>query len=171
MLKKNIFSVGEVADATQIKRYKVSTFVQFLLRKGALKIVRAKAPYLYAVKNDEVLQFGKGQRRGSGITHHRKVNKPRRRMWNTMRVLRKFSRIDLMMAAEVASSTVSSFTQRLEKAGYIRKICLEGNKKGECAMYLLVRNTGPDSPVDRGKQGMWDVNEQKIYPFKESANE
>lgn len=172
MVSKRFFTVSQVAELAVVPKQTVSTFVQFLLRQERVKTLRATRPYRFKVTNAEGLSFGQGQRAGKGVRRHRKANKPRQQMWNTMRVLRKFSVMDLMMAAEVKRVAAHGYISLLLKAGYVRKLCAGGNRKGERAMYLMLRNTGPKSPTEkRGEGGMWDVNEQQLYPFKEKAND
>lgn len=172
MITRTTFTVGEVASAVGIERNKVSTFVQFLLKKNRLATVKSQRPYKFKVLDNTPLAFGKGQRAGEGIKSHRKGNKPRQRMWNTMRVMRVFTVLDLMMAAEVQRNTAHTYLMRLKRAGYVRVTKPGGNRHGERAIYLLVRNSGPKSPIDKGEGGMWDINDQQLHLFhKEAADE
>lgn len=172
MVRLEAFTVEQVAAEAGVAKKEVSTFVQFLRRHNRVVTVRAKRPYRFKVTQTEGLTFGKGQRPGGGVRRHRKGNKPRQKMWNTMRVMRKFSVMDLMMAAEVGRVCAHGYASLLVKAGYLRELSPGGNRKGAQAVYLLLRYTGPKSPVEKRAQGgMWDVNEQQLYPFEEAADE
>ena len=167
MLEKKSFSVREVYKACSMSQGQVSSFVQQLLRKECIrkvKITKNSRDTRYEIVNGNKPSFLKGLTNSSA----RVPSVTRQRMWNSIRVLRKFDIPDVMMAAEVKRNTVSRFFVELSKAGYIRKIHPRGAKQGDRSVFILCRNTGPIAPIARKKLGMWDENEQKLYEAKES---
>jgi len=82
----------------------------------------------------------------------------RQRMWQSMRVLRKFTAAEIVATAEVGASNASKYIRSLVRTGYLRVVTpkQEGVTGGHAA-YLLVRNSGPYAPRI-GKQDVLDPN-------------
>lgn len=78
----------------------------------------------------------------------------RRRMWQSMRILKAFSRDEVACTAEASVNTVRVYLSSLVKAGFLRQ---RGDK------FQLVRNTGPRPPVPNykgsGKKGLHGVTD------------
>lgn len=73
--------------------------------------------------------------------------KGRPRMWQSMRVLRRFSTADLMASAEVGRDAAAKYVRFLAHAGYLRVVqAKQSGLTGGHAVYALVRDTGPFAP-------------------------
>jgi len=75
-------------------------------------------------------------------------NTCRRRMWQSMRILRRFQLPDLCRTAEAKYCNARKFVQALETHGYVAR-CGSYVKgiRGVYQTFRLVRDIGPDYPV------------------------
>ncbi|HYW03586.1 MAG TPA: hypothetical protein VFA86_06540 [Gammaproteobacteria bacterium] len=87
----------------------------------------------------------------------------RSRIWQSMRVLRRFDVPQLMATAEASRNNVGRFVLGLRRAGVIRVVRQHCNgHAGDCAVYQLVRNLGPHAPRVRIDGTCWDPNGQRF---------
>lgn len=99
----------------------------------------------------------------SGRTGMRKrtplgADQARSRMWQSMRVLRRFSSADMQATAEVSPNHSQKYLRGLLDAGYLRLLQpRQSGYTGGHAVYQLIRDTGPHAPRI-GKQGLRDPN-------------
>lgn len=84
----------------------------------------------------------------------------RQRMWQSMRVLRRFSAADLVSTAEVGLAHAQKYCRMLVAAGYLRIVQpkREGVAGGH-AIFALLRDTGPHAPR-MTNEGVRDPNTQ-----------
>lgn len=73
-----------------------------------------------------------------------------------MRILRLFTRQDLIATAEATQSSVYELTLALTKAGILRK---------HCDQYQMIRNLGPYVPSIRADGSLFDHNSKTIIPI------
>jgi hypothetical protein len=68
------------------------------------------------------------------------------------------------MAAETTPSNVRFYLRALQAAGFVKKTreCQSG-KAGSYDTWGLIRNTGPDAPIWRKDQTVYDPNTKLIY--------
>jgi len=94
------------------------------------------------------------------------------KMWNTMKISRSFSKLELVMTTNATPRTVEGYIHQLVKAGYLKVLAAAAPHKGIASKYLLTRDTGRHAPIVR-KTGCFDQNQQRFYPFlvKEGADE
>lgn len=73
----------------------------------------------------------------------------RQKMWQSMRIMKRFSRVDIMRTVPGATVTnINKFFARLEVCGYIGKIgSYVSGRAGEYQAYALLKDTGPVMPV------------------------
>lgn len=88
----------------------------------------------------------------------------RARMWQSMRVLRRFTVADIVAAGEVGESAATKYVRFLRQAGYLRvaQAKREGVTGGH-AVYVLVRDTGPHAPRI-GNRAVRDPNVEPTAP-------
>lgn len=88
----------------------------------------------------------------------------RARMWQSMRMLRRFTVADIVAAGEVGESAASKYVRFLREAGYLRvaQPKREGITGGH-AVYALVRDTGPHAPRV-GNRAVRDPNIEPTEP-------
>lgn len=82
----------------------------------------------------------------------------RQRMWQSMRVLKRFSVADLVATAETPANSANHYVRALRRAGYLR--CVQPVQSGRTAghaRYQLMRDTGPCAPRI-GKDAVRDPN-------------
>lgn len=83
----------------------------------------------------------------------------RSRMWQSMRVMRRFSVRDLIAVAEASDSHVRRYVRELRRAGYVRPVHITNFTALNDTIYLLIRNTGPQAPrIRRHSNVVWDPN-------------
>lgn len=92
--------------------------------------------------------------------------KGRSRMWQSMRILRRFTSADLQAAAETSAENCSDYLHGLLDAGYLRIVkSFRRGYVGGHAVYQLIKDTGPYAPR-LGKQALRDPN---IEPTEREA--
>lgn len=82
------------------------------------------------------------------------------RVWQSMRVMRRFTTADLQTTAEAGETAVLKFTRALHQAGFLRldKPIVSG-RPGSRNVWLLVRDSGPLPPIRREDgSGVYDPN-------------
>ncbi|MGD9862566.1 MAG: hypothetical protein AB7S99_05070 [Pseudodonghicola sp.] len=94
-------------------------------------------------------------------------------IWRSMRMLRKFSTVDVALhsstpATQVTESTVKSYCSMLLATGYLRVLQKADPVKGRKAIYQLVRNTGPKPPMIQRVKQVYDPNTGTVYRRGES---
>lgn len=69
------------------------------------------------------------------------------KMWRTMRVMRRFTRADLVQLTGAKEANVKYYTQMLKKVGYVRV-----SRVGNVATWILIKDPGPQRPrIGKGK--------------------
>jgi hypothetical protein len=96
---------------------------------------------------------------------HQLTRKPkaRDRAWQSMRILRQFTVIDLMATAEMTHANASAYIRALARSGYLRVAQPAKSVLGGQAVYQLVRDTGPYAPRLQTDGRTYDVNTHQIY--------
>ena len=76
-------------------------------------------------------------------------NSMRHKIWQSMRVLRRFTGPDLCRTSGAKNNNVMKFTRALEEHGYVAAFggYVGGGRAGEYKGWRLVRDVGPDYPV------------------------
>ena len=84
-----------------------------------------------------------------GMTVHKpRRTAVRRKVWQSMRILRRFTIPDLCRTSGASSSNIRKFIRRLAEHGYVA--IQEPNVSGRTGSYhgwRLVKDTGPDYPM------------------------
>lgn len=88
----------------------------------------------------------------------------RDRAWQSMRILRRFTLPDLCATAEIGLENAKKYMGGLWRAGYLRRIqeCRSGHKGGH-AVWMLVRDTGPQAPRLQRDGGTYDPNLHQVF--------
>jgi len=95
-----------------------------------------------------------GMRKRAPLT----ASQSRTRMWQSMRVLRRFSSADLQATAEVSVSHSQKYILALLRGGYLRMLqARQSGVVGGHAVYHIIRDTGPYAPRI-GKKCIRDPN-------------
>lgn len=96
-----------------------------------------------------------------------RATQDRARIWNSMRVLRSFSRQELVSTAEAQPSNVRQYVLGLVRGGYVKALTsVDRGKKGGGAEFQLIRDTGPVAPRI-SHRGVVDPN--LLDPYGEQA--
>lgn len=82
------------------------------------------------------------------------------RIWTTMRVMRRFTQLDLVAPSSAARRTVKDYVLRLCRAEYLTRTELPHNQPH---IYRLVRDTGPYAPVLRRDGTVFDPNIERVF--------
>jgi hypothetical protein len=99
--------------------------------------------------------------RPKGIFHDRKpVSAPQYRLWQSMRVLRRFTLSQLAATSETSYGNAKKYALGLMHHDYIRIVAAahpERGRNGE-AVRVLTRDTGPKAPRVRADKSLFDPN-------------
>lgn len=83
----------------------------------------------------------------------------RARCWRAMRVFGAFTVPQLCMAAETSPSNARFYLRALQASGYVKKtLSCESGRAGSYDHWALVRNTGPEAPIWRKDNTVYDPN-------------
>lgn len=86
------------------------------------------------------------------------VLEARGKIWNSMRILRTFTRPDLVATAEASPDNVKKYVSGLREAGYLALAGQhQSGQAGSYQQFRLVRNTGPVAPR-LSAAGLYDAN-------------
>lgn len=100
-------------------------------------------------------------RQGMRQTVPMHVHQQRAKIWQAMRILRRFLISDLASTSEVPRKHAAVYLHRLRRAEYVREV--QPRSRAAEAVYQLVRNTGPLAPR-LGKHGITDPNLEPAKP-------
>lgn len=167
ILQRKYFSKAELINAVGFKPTTAGSFIQFLIKhKRLIAIVASKGRKrsLYKLIDDSPLQFGSGARVNNANKSRSQKLTGRRRCWNAMRVLRRFTVAEIAQGGEVAYSSAGLYIRKLVQSGYLR--CIQSpNEDISFATYTLIRNSGSLNPVVT-KEGVRDQNTGNFFEFK-----
>lgn len=174
MAANDQFTVNDIANVLAEPADKGREIVKEFEQRGFIRQVSgigvAGRPKVYSRIDGRTPVLGRGHCQ-EGRTVRRRGNKTKQqKMWNSMKMHRVFTRVDLQMTAEVTDSHAKDYLNALHKAGYVRftvKVKAGQKSKGLLSRYSLLRDTGQLAPIVR-KAGMWDQNQQLFYPFEQS---
>lgn len=102
-----------------------------------------------------------------------KIPEGRRKLWQAMRISKRFSLEELMLITDCSYPNTRRYVRRLLGAGYLR-LLHEAKGAGEENTYLLIRNSGPKPPIPRkNTQTVYDENtgETHTEAFGETARD
>jgi hypothetical protein len=139
----SIYTVSQVADIVKENRSSVRHVLWKLEKEGSIVRFTEKAA---------TPTFKKG-RQGKEITYRNKKElwKVERKttengwdkMWKAIRVMRRFTRFDLITICGQHPENVAYFTKHYRKLGYIQP----SKKAGRGVVWTLVKDPGPDRPI------------------------
>lgn len=181
--QRESFSAQEVINGVEINKQQMYRVINAWLSAGYIRVVSPpaqKRQRIYQVVDAAILPpLGSGVRPldTEGRAIKRRYNKCRskrktvqQKLWNTMKISRRFTLADLMITANTNRNTAWHYTNQLVQAGYVR-LAVRVNAKqsvqdkyGLTNIYQLIRDTGRFSPMRR-ENGCWDQNQQRLYPF------
>lgn len=166
----------QIADALNINHKYCNKFVHELWRDGFLQkdagVGNWFNPRKFSVVSEKKPRLGCGAVEGA-VTTRRFKKKARQKLWNNIKIERKFSVTSILASIDAPKTTAYSYIRQLVRAGYV-ELVFDGKKaKGRANgtaenRYLLVRDTGRLAPIGR-KDGCWDQNEQKLYPYTQGT--
>lgn len=163
----NIFTVKEIAQATDIHQKTVTDYVRRLEAGGYVdRHAGFERTKRYVLRRDAGVHAPRVRKDGTPVTQGGGVQN----MWRSMRMLGQFTPRDLVLhsttdTVTVTEGTAKSYCSMLLKAGYLRVLqkAVPGKRQ---ASYRFIRNTGPLPPrIQRVKQ-VYDPNLREVtyYP-------
>ncbi len=87
----------------------------------------------------------------------------RQRIWNSMRIMQRFTIAQIVTTSEVSLSVARHYINTLQATGYLKMVRAQDGKAGGYAIYQLVRNTGPKHPKTNPVQVALDQNNNEFY--------
>jgi len=90
------------------------------------------------------------------------------RVWQSMRIMRRFTSADLMTTSEAGETAVHKYVAALAAAGYLRlAVARVSGRPGSRDVWLLVRDSGPLAPIRRrDRTGVFDTNTQQVWSLQ-----
>lgn len=144
------FTLEGVAEAMGLKRNEVKYRLDRLESEGLIKRIKevkwhrsakdpqdGQAPRLITYQ-----KCGDLEKRLAKMTATQRVDTTWDKMWRTIRVMRRFTRPDLMQLVGVTEENSRHFTRILAREGFIRAI----NPKSNPITWVLVKDPGPQRP-------------------------
>ncbi|MEW5745246.1 MAG: hypothetical protein AB1805_07420 [Nitrospirota bacterium] len=94
-----------------------------------------------------------------------KPNTNRAKAWKVMRVMGKFSAVDIITTAGIPGANIHYYMFGLTKAGYLVKVGWRrtAGQAGAEMVYRLVRNTGPQPPILKTLHLLYDPNTNEYW--------
>lgn len=154
------FNAVQVAAAAEMNTEPARRFLRQLQRQGRLNRVwegRCGLTHRYELKDDSPLELFKRKTR-------RKQPLVQQRIWNSCRILRKFSDVEIAATARASLITTRRYLSALEKARLLRKQPVAGGGRH----YRLNVDVGVESPQP-GNDGIYAPSRQEFYPYKEEV--
>jgi hypothetical protein len=94
----------------------------------------------------------------------RRQPRARDRLWQSMRVLRRFTLPDLSATAEASETNAGNYIRGLLKSKYVAIVRpRQSGRKGGHVIYQLQRDTGPKAPRLQRDGNTYDPNEHHVY--------
>lgn len=90
------------------------------------------------------------------------------RVWQSMRIMRRFTSADLMTTSEAGETAVQKYVRALAAAGYLRLVQARvSGRPGSRDVWLLLRDSGPLAPIRRRDgTGVFDSNTHQVWNLK-----
>lgn len=153
------FTVRELREETVLKIDSVREYITGLHASGYI-VPESKVPgyaTVWKLVRDIGHEAPRVRKDGSPVT----AGQGRENMWNAMRIMRKFTALELAVAARtpdcfVKESTAADYAKHLWHAGYLTKF-----SDGSYRM-LPTAYTGPKAPMIQRTKVVWDPNQNKI---------
>lgn len=97
----------------------------------------------------------------------------RQRVWNSIRVLKRFTAAQLEATATIRRANLQKYLLALDRAGYLTLVRPKQNGKSlGHAIWRLARDTGPRAPIVRtDSSGVYDPNHDALYPGRAEASD
>lgn len=99
--------------------------------------------------------------------HNTGVRRPtaRDRVWQSMRILRRFTVAELAATAETGADNCAKYCRGLTRAGILRIAqAKQDGRKGGHTVYALQRDLGPHAPRLRVDGSTYDPNAHRVLP-------
>lgn len=91
----------------------------------------------------------------------------RGRLWQAIRFMRSFALEDVCSVTGIAYSVAHRFVWELRHSGYVKRIKKANpSLTGDCDLYRLIRNTGPEPPKLQGRGQLYDQNTGAVYAIE-----
>jgi hypothetical protein len=97
----------------------------------------------------------------------------RQRLWNSIRVFKRFTSGQLEATAEVTRANLQKYLLALSRSGYLALARPKQNGKSlGHAVWRLARDSGPHAPIVRTDgSGVYDPNQNQLYPYRDEATD
>lgn len=153
---KKKFTIAQVANGTGMTNNSAKYFISKLLKEKRVEVVgEYKSMMLneFQVVDSSPLPLGGPWRRSRP--------KMMQRLWNTCRIMKKFTMLELRATSQVGEKNARIFVSALVKSRIVRKI-----KTPDGVVYRLNKDLGPLHP-EIMSLGIRCQNSDTYYPFKE----
>lgn len=86
------------------------------------------------------------------------------RAWQSMRILRRFTTLEIAATTEIPYKSAQTFVERLARTGFVW--CVRKNNRGRpgsYAVFQLIRDSGPTAPICRHNGQVYDPNLNQVF--------
>lgn len=161
------FSITDLEKKTNVIRQTVSDYVRRLLKAGFIQETGVRETPGKR-DNEKLYEIVKRPRIAPRISRDGKISKQglgRYHMWQTMKMLKTFTKHELAEYAttddvKVSVATAKEYIKFLHKAGYLK--LLTPSNPGKAAVYRLIRNTGHNAPMIQRIKAVFDPNLNEV---------
>lgn len=150
-------TVKELSVDTGLEMSSVRDYLRGLTNGGYLEEDKSGRSSVFTLVRDVGVDAPRVRKDGSKVTQ----GQGRINMWRTMRILRRFSAIELAVSAstescEVLQSSADDYIKHLCRAGYLRQ---DGDGR---FLFLEHMFTGPKPPMVQRVKRVWDQNLNQV---------
>ena len=162
------FTLSDLHRQSMMERSSIKAFLDILIKGGFVaerKALKGK-PTIYSLVKDNGIHRPELTPEGK-----RKAPNGRQRMWSAMKVLKRFSYLDLALAASVAHLDAKDYCFDLRKAKYL-KIVQSARPMCNTEVYAFdkSKDTGLLAPQVKRDGSIYDRNlAQVVWPESEAA--
>ncbi len=159
-------SLSALIDRTKVNRKTASDYLVCLVAGGYVERIDLETlgcPVFRLIR-DGGHHAPRLRKDGAAVTQGAGVNN----LWRSMRMLKKFSVLDLALhsstpAVNVSEATAQSYCSMLLATGFLRVIQKADPAKGRKAIYRLIREDGAKAPMIQRVKQVYDPNTGLIY--------
>jgi Fic family protein len=146
--KGQFFTMKTIMKETGLNRSQVRASLQKLEREDHLVLYRATRARATLKKGRPIIEdkvflaLPTLRERKAGREDFKQENTAWDGMWRALRVLKRFTKKDLVTTSGAESNNVSYFVKMLCRGGYLAKVGTQGRE----AVYVLTEDPGPNRP-------------------------
>lgn len=162
--RTDTFTVPELADLLGAPRKTVYDYLACLSAGGYVEHTPATEPgqpAIYRMLRDTGHHAPRLRSDGSPVQQ----GKATEQLWRSMCILKQFTYRDLVETATIPipEGTAKAYCRTLLATGYLKVLRKAEPTKGQIALYSLIRQSGPKSPMVQRVKRVFDPNTGEVF--------